>query len=443
MNIPGRQRWDDQVSGLSLAVARVAFGAVVTIVAIRYVVYGWVDRLLVDPAVHFSYPGFGWVEPWPQPFMTLHVVTIAIGGLAIAIGFRHRIAAGAVAVLFAYVELIDRTLYINHYYWIVLTAALFVFLPAGNRWSVDAALSSPRNVPLLAVWALRFQVGLVYVFAGLAKLNHDWLISGEPLTTWLGARTDVPLIGAVFINGAVPIALSWVGALFDLTIVGWLSWSRTRPYAYGALVAFHVTTWLLFPSIGVFPLVMAASATIFFAPDWPSHLVHGTRSSSRTAVSTIGTSGRSIGSGWLAPAALALYASIMIALPVSSHVGGQTLWSGDGYQFGWRVMLTEKAATADFRVVHRSTGDEWVVDGPTGLTPRQAGVMATDPALVVTAARLIEEEYAARGIHDVAVFGDVWMAYNGRVHRRFIDPTVDLTAPDRPSLTALVLPLEQ
>lgn len=443
MTTATRVHWDDRVSGLSLAVVRMAFGGVVAVAALRYLAYGWVDRLLVDPMVHFSYPGFGWVQPWPQPFMNLHVAMIAVAGVAIAVGFRHRIAAGAVAVLFAYVELIDRTLYINHYYWIVLTAALFVFLPAGNRWSIDAALGHARDVPRMAVWAMRFQVGIVYVFAGLAKLNHDWLVNGEPLATWLGARTDVPILGFAFGFAAVPVALSWAGALFDLTIVGWLSWSRTRPYAYAALVAFHMLTWLLFPSIGVFPLVMAASATIFFAPDWPATVVQRLGVKDRFALRTIEAPRSVRRLSHLAPAALVVYAALMVAIPAASFVGSETLWSGDGYQFGWRVMLTEKAATADFRVVDEATGDQWVVDGPTGLTQRQAGVMAADPALVVAAARLIEEEFAARGIRDVAVFGEVWMAYNGREHQRFIDPTVDLTADGRPGLTALVLPIER
>ena len=56
-----------------------------------------------------------------------------------------------------------------------------------------------------------------------------------------------PLLGEVW----AAYAFSWAGAFFDLTIVGWLIWRRTRPMAYLVLVAFHLMTYLLFPQIGV------------------------------------------------------------------------------------------------------------------------------------------------------------------------------------------------
>ncbi len=66
-------------------------------------------------------------------------------------------------------------------------------------------------------------------------------------------------------------ALSVAGAAFDVSIVPLLLWRRTRFVAWLALVAFHVSTWILFP-IGVFPWLMIGVSTVFFAPDWPDHL---------------------------------------------------------------------------------------------------------------------------------------------------------------------------
>ena len=36
---------------------------------------------------------------------------------------------------------------------------------------------------------------MVYVFAGLAKLNADWLLDAQPLRIWLAARSDLPIVG--------------------------------------------------------------------------------------------------------------------------------------------------------------------------------------------------------------------------------------------------------
>ena len=122
------------------------------------------------------------------------------------------------------------------------------------------------------LWTLRAQLGVVYVFAGLAKLNPDWLLRAQPLRIWLAAQRDFPLLGAWLSEVWAAYLLSWLGAAFDLSIVGFLLWSRTRAYAYAALVVFHLCTGLWFP-IGMFPWIMILSATLFFSPDWPRRLL--------------------------------------------------------------------------------------------------------------------------------------------------------------------------
>ena len=63
----------------------------------------------------------------------------------------------------------------------------------------------PERVPAWTVWAVRTQLGLVYVFGGLAKLQPDWLLHAQPLKLWLGANTDFPLVGAYFDHPAVAL----------------------------------------------------------------------------------------------------------------------------------------------------------------------------------------------------------------------------------------------
>ena len=45
------------------------------------------------------------------------------------------------------------------------------------------------------VGILRAQMIVLYFFAGLAKLNPDWLLNAQPLAIWLSAKTNTPLIG--------------------------------------------------------------------------------------------------------------------------------------------------------------------------------------------------------------------------------------------------------
>ena len=73
---------------------------------------------------------------------------------------------------FTYLEFIDRTAYLNHYYLAGLIAGLLMFMPAQRQWSVDAWRRPERflpTVPQWTIWLLRFQLVVVYVFAGLAR----------------------------------------------------------------------------------------------------------------------------------------------------------------------------------------------------------------------------------------------------------------------------------
>ena len=125
----------------------------------------------------------------------------------------------------------------------------------------------PRCVPVL----LALQLGLVYFFAGLAKLDADWLLRAQPLATWLTRYGDVPAIGPLLSLPGVAHGLAWSGALFDLSVAFLLCGRRTRLPAYALLVLFHGATGLLFP-IGLFPWLMIALTPVFFAPTWPRAL---------------------------------------------------------------------------------------------------------------------------------------------------------------------------
>ena len=259
------------VDGSSAAIFRIAFGLVGLVAVVRFFAHGWIDELYLAPAHHFSYVGFEWVQPWPGPLMYAHFAALGVLAVCIAAGYRYRLAALLFAVGFTYVELIDKTTYLNHYYWISLAGLLIVFLPLHRVWSVDAWRSRARRaptVPACTIWLLRAQLAVVYVFAGAGKLNPDWLLEAMPLRIWLPQHADLLLIGPLLDEVWVAYAMSWAGAAFDLTIVGWLLWPRSRPFAYVAVVVFHLLTGQLF-MIGVFPWLMIAGTLIFFPPDWP------------------------------------------------------------------------------------------------------------------------------------------------------------------------------
>lgn len=411
------QKWVEgsstSVSAASSAVFRIGFGLSGVLLVIRFFAHSWIDDLYLEPVYHFSYPGLEWIEPLPGAGMYVLFAVIGLSALAVAVGYRHRLFALLFATGLTYVELIDRTLYLNHYFWLALTGFVIAFLPVSNAYSVDGRLgriAGAGSVPVLVVWILRFQVGMVYVFAGIAKLNPDWLFRAEPLATWLPPRSHLWLVGPLLTVPATAFVLSWAGALFDLTIVAWLSMRRTRLAAYGVVVAFHIATWILFPAIGLFPLVMSLAALIFFPPDWPQRL--GARipavddSPRRTSLVSVSLA--------------AVYIAVMMMLPLRHHLSeGDVAWDGVGYLGSWQVMLTEKSGSVEFIVVDPATDTSWRVDAPAYLTPRQAVVMATDPALIDQTAGLISREYGG-----LPVAADAKLSINGRPSVQFTDPNV-------------------
>ncbi len=418
-----------------LAGYRILFGLAMAVSMQRFIAYGWIDTLLVGPRFRFHYWGFGWVEPLSRGGMYTLFWVLAGLALAMAAGLAFRVTSVLFAIGLAYIQLIDVSTYLNHYYLAGLLACLFAISPANRAWSVDAwirarASRTPRAPSVAAAWLVLFrvQIGLVYFFAALAKAQGDWLLHGQPLGIWLGASTSIPLLGRLFTLPGVPIAMSWFGFLFDLTIVFWLSYRRTRPWAYAVVIVFHVMTRMLF-DIGMFPIIMSMSALVFFSASWPRAIVQRFQRSGETA----GKSDRDVSqprASRLVRAALALggvYCAVQLLAPLRCHLyGGNVLWHEQGMRFSWRVMVRAKGGATTFLVRQKDGGRVFHVSPRQYLTAFQENEMASQPDLVLQLAHHIARDFAERDFGDVEVRAESKVSLNGRPGAFLVDPTVDL-----------------
>jgi hypothetical protein len=406
----------------SLAAFRIIFGAVMFVGLVRFLATGWIEKMYGDPSWFFTYPGFEWVRPWPVWGMYVHYTVLALLALAIAFGLFHRAVCALFVVGFTYTQLIDVTNYLNHHYLVVLVGIQLALLPAHGAWSLDARRSPAirrDSIPSWMVWLLRFQIGIVYVFAGLAKAKADWLWHGQPLNLWLAARTETPILGAWFGEPAVAIAMSWAGFLFDTTIVFWLSWSRTRLPAYVALIAFHGLTGYLF-NIGMFPLIMTTSALIFFSPSWPRRLLRRLGPAPKLAAARPRPVDRRIA------AVVAVHVALQLALPLRHHLyPGSVLWNEDGMRFAWHVMIREKQGSVMF-VARFSDGRALEIPPSNYLTWRQERELGGQPDLILQLAHHIGAELRARVHRDFTLHAITSVSLNGRTPVAMIDPRVDL-----------------
>ena len=409
----------EPVDAASVAVYRVVFGVLMLVATLRFFAHGWIADYYATPSHFFTYDGFAWVKPWPGIGMYIHFGVMAVLAIMIVIGLWSRFAVAGFGILFAYAHLIDKTNYLNHYFLVIWLCVLLTFLPR-------ATFSS--TIPRWALWALRAQIALVYIYGGIAKLNYDWLVHAQPLDIWLAANTDFPVIGGVLDEPWVAYAFSYAGVLFDLAIVPLLLWRRSRPYAYVAVIAFHLVTARLF-HLGMFPWIMIGSSLLFLPPEWPRRFMRE-RQPARVVVPR-----RSRAVVW----ALGAYFAFHVLFPLRGIVyAGDAKWTEEGFRFAWNVMVMEKDGSVELRVREPATGRRWEVLPTQYLTRYQAKMAASQPDMILQLAHIVADDFRARGIRDPEVRVDAFVSLNGRRRARLIDPEIDLAHRD--NLASAILP---
>jgi hypothetical protein len=423
-----QQRLFEPVDGASVAAFRIAFGLLMLIAVVRFFAHGWIAEYFLTPKHFFPYYGFEWVLPWPAAGMYIHFAAMGVLAVLIAAGVFYRASVAIFGVLFAYAHLIDKTNYLNHYYLVICLCFLMTFLPLHRSGSVDAwrrpSLRS-ATVPAWVLWALRAQVGLVYVFGGIAKLKGDWLIDAQPMRIWLAANTDFPVLGHLFGEPWVAHALSCAGAAFDLSIAPLLLWHRTRLLGFVAVVVFHLMTVRLF-QLGMFPWIMMVSSLLFLPSEWPRRVLAmlGWKTPAAAGMHPIDAATRP---RRLVLGLLGLYFAFHMFMPLRHLLyPGNVYWTEEGFRFSWNVMLMEKDGSADFHVTEPSTGRRWEVAPTDYLTRYQAKMMAAQPDMILQFAHIVADDFRSRGVHDPEIRVDAFASLNGRRHARLVDPTVDL-----------------
>jgi hypothetical protein len=295
------------VNGASLAVFRIALGLVMTLEAISLFlpnpagISSGLSALETyytgaDIRFHFPYEGFEWLPLLPSEWIHAMVILQALAGLTMALGLFHRTSTATVFLVWCYLWAVEstRTYWQSHYYLETLLTFLLIWMPAARRYSLDAWLNrnsnTPGTVPFWAILLLRGQLVIAYFYAGVAKLNADWILDAVPVR-WFLREPGVlgpyePYLSSAqfaFAQGIIHSAwfahfISLAGLVFDLTVGFLLLARRTRAFALVLMILFHTTNhFLIFDDIGWFRLVGMLSALIFLKLDWPEKLWHWLR----------------------------------------------------------------------------------------------------------------------------------------------------------------------
>lgn len=418
-------------SPAALVVFRMMFGLLMFLSLLRFWLKGWIHQLYIAPQYHFTYFGFEWIQPLGQYTYLLFLVGM-LSALFLCIGLYYRWSALFFFLSFTYIELMDKTTYLNHYYFVSLISFLLILLPANAYFSVDAWRKPELNSSKIPSWcidSIKLMVIILYFFAGLAKLNSDWLFLALPMKIWLPAKNDLPLIGGLFNENWVAYLFSWIGCIYDLSIGFLLLYKPTRKLAFATVIIFHLLTSLLFP-IGMFPYIMIGTAMIFFSADFHFRIIKriGGILHAPTAFLNPQKSLQYSKSLYrLLIGFLIFFFSIQVLFPLRYFLyPGELFWTEEGYRFSWRVMLMEKMGSATF-LVKGENGKIIEVDNKEFLTPQQEKMMATQPDMILEFAQILRNHFEKKGMENPQVFVDSYVSLNGRIGKALIDPKVDLS----------------
>lgn len=413
-----------------LAVFRILFGLMMFTSLIRFWYNGWIEELYLFPKFHFSYYGFEWVKPIGSFTYILFLIS-GVSAILITLGYKYKIAIISFFLSFTYIELMDKSTYLNHYYFISVLSFLLIFLPANSYYSLDRYFKKQQflKIPKWSIDSIKLLLGIVYFYAGLAKLNSDWLFRAMPLKIWLPSKYDLPIIGKTLMHQDwFHYAMSWGGMLYDLTIPFLLLYKRTRVFAFVLVVLFHLITRLLFP-IGMFPFIMILSSLIFFESDFHEKIIKFLQKIVRVKNKT-----NNIEYFILSPlkrkitfVVIGGFLCLQLCFPWRYLLYPEELfWTEEGYRFSWRVMLMEKAGYANFKILDAKTKKFFYVDNKDFLTPFQIKQMSFQPDFILEYAHYLGDHFKKDGHKNIEVYVDCYVALNGRLSERFISNKVNL-----------------
>jgi hypothetical protein len=425
---------DQLVNSASLNLFRFLFGLFVFVEAIRFLLHRWVDTYLLNSTVLFKYLGLEWVQLLPGDWLYIHFGAIALLAIMVALGVFYRLAIVGLTLSFGYVFMLEQALYLNQYYLLLTISFLLCFMPAERGFSLDTIRRRESLECLIPLWniaALRFQFEVMLIYAGIVKLNPDWL-RGEPLTLWLNQRMDIPVIG------------SWLGtpglgetasiAVVALHLIGapLLLIRKTRLAVFLLYVPFHLANSMLF-HIGLFPWITLAGTLLFFDPDWPLKVWHryqGGREAIHETSPKVATPYRTSG---LTLTIIIVFLVSQVLIPARAlFYPGRASWTGEGDWFAWRMKLDDKACTSTFTVTDLETGRRTTVNPEDHLNARQLELLPSNPDMLLQFAQHLQRvRFKPAELDQVKVTARIYCALNGRQAQLLIDEHLDLAQVER------------
>lgn len=408
-----------------LALFRVAFGFVLFMQAGYFYSIDFIQKDLLDPVMHFSYPGLSFIQVLSPLLMKAILAGLFISSIAIIVGFLPRLFSFIYLLLFGYLFFLDKGYYNNHYYLICLLLILLSFINTNTCLSIK-----PKSEQVNYKWEeylLLFQFSIVFIYAGLNKINQYWLFSREPVHHILEAKA-LSTDNLWWSSEVVELVMVWGGVFFDLLIVPLLLWKRTRIIGLLLFLFFNGINTLVFyeiGEIGIFPLLMLSSLILFFPANSINNFLR--RFFSYRAL-TEWKEAAPYRFSSIEKSILLFYLLFQLLFPLRHHVfEGNVDYSGEGQRFAWRM----KSVYKDFRITYvlkdKERGIEARLDPRSVLTVKQYTNLGYYPELIIPVAANLREAAIEKGVEDPQIFVDYQVSFMDLPMQYIVDPKMELS----------------
>jgi predicted DCC family thiol-disulfide oxidoreductase YuxK len=228
-------------------------------IVIGVVALGATTRYLIK-ATAYEDTGF---ESWHAAAMLVW----AILAVAVVLGWRARVAAVAATITGAVMVTAGAEFFNNnHMYLATICMGLVAFSDCERFYALRPRAGLPDEWPR---WMMRIQLSVVYGYAGLQKVNSEFL-SGDALDAYMSQAVGplAPLAHALSGSAiVVPMAYSVVLVEVGMALLVWSK--RTRPLVFATAIPLHIAMWLVpYNTIEFLGVVLFAILTFTLLSAW-------------------------------------------------------------------------------------------------------------------------------------------------------------------------------
>ncbi len=412
-----------------LGLYRIVFGLFMVYTFLNYFRIDLVEKMFVEPMINFSYDYLHWLQPMPEIAMHLLLGLLLLCAIAISLGIFFKWSCRVLAIGYAYIFLIDKSIYNNHIYLFILLALLFSMTDADGCYSLKKRSVRQQLIPRWQVLIFQLQIVIVYFYGGLAKLTKDWLLDCQPVRVLVSQFSDENILGPLIKSEFAIYVINYGGLIIDLGAPLFLWYKPVRRWGIILFIGFNALNSRIFSDIGIFPYVMLASLFIFYEVTdipWLEKLLGGkTKDSDKVRIKFF--KGKKISQ--LKLYGLCAFIIFQLLFPFRGHFLPNDLdYTTIGNRFSWRMKVdTRKLNQMEFFINSPEIESPVPVEVHTFINDVQIKCASMDPRCVADFAKFLKQEAIKYDAQNPMVTANIKIEYNGRAEQYFIDPNVDLS----------------